>query len=76
MVGVPYSVVKTEHMRRAHHPSQDKDPSSIDWAEACCDWQASGYTKPDSLLDARETAERYYSWAREYLEPVLDKYKF
>lgn len=32
----------------------------INWIEAICDWEASGYTKPNSLLNAYETCKKFH----------------
>ena len=77
VLGRDYDSVKKEHQLQAHHLSREKlQEGKADLVQAACDWQASGYTKPDSLLDARETLEAYHSYANDAMLPVLDRYGF
>jgi hypothetical protein len=78
ILGWSYKRVKDDHKLRLHHPSQDKinKIKTSDWCEALCDWEGAYWTKSDSPLNARDTYLAYYPWAKEFVEPLLEKYKF
>lgn len=73
-----YKDVKADHRNRLHHPSKNKIDSmkESDWCEALSDWEAAYWTKSDSPLNAKDTYLAYYGWAKDYIEPLLKKYKF
>jgi len=71
-LGIPYDLVKKIHSQVPHHQPK----TELDFREAACDWQSSGYTKPDGLLDARETLEAYHKEYEAKMLPILDKYHF
>ena len=72
LFGVPYEKVSKDHVKNNRHHPQGKDPSMVDWTEVVCDWEASGYTKPNSLLDAYETMMMFYPKFDKYIIPVLE----
>ncbi len=70
LIGVPYSQVKKEHTLKSHHITGKTD-DQVNWIEAICDWEASGYTKPHSLLNAAETCKKYHPDKWHIVEPLL-----
>jgi len=72
-LGSPYAIVNALHKStKGHHTFETR----LDRIEAICDWQASGYTKPDALLNARETLNAYHKDEEDLFLPILDEYKF
>lgn len=72
LFGVDYETVSKEHLLKSHHP-QNKADNEVNWIEAICDWEASGYTKPKSLLNAYETCKKYHPDKLHIVVPLLKK---
>lgn len=70
LIGVPYEQVSKEHLKKSHHP-EGKKVYQVNWIEAVCDWEASGYTKPNSTLTAREFAQKAWPQYMYIIEDVL-----
>lgn len=74
LVGYSYERVSNEHRLKSHHINNKQD-NEINWIEAICDWEASGYTKPNSLLNAYETCKRFHPDKLHIVVPLLKKGK-
>lgn len=74
-LGIPYCEVNRVHKLKKHH-CKNRDPETVDWKEALCDWEASAFSKPQSPLDAIGTWFEYFRDKRKYVIPVLKKYGF
>lgn len=77
---MPYSKVKSFHVRNSRHHLGYKDSSKIRWIDLVIDWECCGLTKENAPLDARETLEAYrtkeplrWGWIKSNVESILDK---
>ena len=72
LFGMKYEKMNEQHLKRAHHVKGKAD-NEVNWIEAICDWEASGYSKPNSLLNAYETCKKYHPDKLHIVEPLLKK---
>lgn len=72
LFGMKYEKMNEQHLKRAHHV-KGKTDNEVNWIEAICDWEASGYSKPNSLLNAYETCKKYHPDKLHIVEPLLKK---
>lgn len=72
LIGVPYDRVCKEHLKKSHHP-EGKHWREVNWIETVCDWEASAYSKPNSLLNARETGKKYWPQYMHIIEYTLNQ---
>jgi len=72
LIFYPYKYVVEEHLEKPHH----KPKTERDIIESICDWQASGYTKKDSPLNAVATLFTYHTERADKYMPLLEKGKF
>lgn len=64
-MGYDYKVVNKLHKENApHHIWGKANASDCDMAQLCCDWEASGFTKPDSLKNGVRTLKWFRNTGR------------
>lgn len=68
---MPAKKVNKIHRKYARHHDNLKPKTKEDYIEMVIDWECARYTKPDKLLNAKQTLERYYPHLWHDIIPIL-----
>ena len=65
---------KVHQWHRNHMPHHTvKAKTHLDFVQMVIDWECARYTKPDKLLNARETLAKYYPELTDKVLPVIEE---